>query len=768
MRMNGANFKGVVLLIALLFIFVACTNEKANQQSIEVKNQSEIQIIPQPVSVNFLVEGHAVVNNETKIVCYEKYQNEARYLKRLIESASKFSIGIEVYNLDSIPDIDGNIIILGPQREMFKDNSYGVSIINNVVAITSLSQEGIMYGIQTLRQLFVDEFHSGEKRSEWYLPEVIINDKPHFKHRGLLLDCSRHFFSKTVVKKYIDLLALYKMNVLHWHLTEDQGWRIAIDAYPKLTEIGAWRIEKDSSIYGGFYSKEDIREIVSYAEERHVTIIPEIELPGHSQAAIAAYPYLSCTGKQVDVVNDWGVFKEIYCAGNDSVFVFLEQVLTEVMDLFPSEYIHIGGDEAPKYRWEHCSKCQNRIKQEGLKDEHELQRYFISRIETFLNKNGRKLIGWDEILEGGLSPNATVQSWRGMEGGVEAASQGHQAIMSPTSHAYFDYSIKAIDLKKVYEFDPVPEELGDGNKKFIIGGECNMWTEHVPDEANLDSKVFPRLLAMSEVLWSYPEARDYYGFYDRVQWHYKMLENLNVSYGQETLPAVINSKVSGDSIIISVKGGHPDLELRYSWSANGEEEFQVYHHPVSVKESGVFTVRAFKNNKAYGDPVTETFVYHLGLGKTTTYTNTYSEWYTAGGQNGLVNGKIGSETDFRDGNWQGFWGKDLEVVLDLGEARKISAISANFYQYINSWIFIPEQVMFETSLNGNDFKELKSFDSVTDQKNRKKSKESFKSTHDSLTIRYLRVSAKGIGSVPAWHEAAGSDSWIFIDEIIVE
>ena len=381
------------------------------------------------------------------------------------------------------------------QSETYEQEEYALTISLDTIALHFSTQTGLNHGISSLLQLLL--LNNDEGSYIYKLPLGKIEDSPSFKHRGFLLDCSRHFFEKETILKYIDLLTLYKMNVLHWHLTEDQGWRIAINKYPKLESIASKRTELDGSEYGGIYSKADIREVVAYASKNGIEVIPEIEMPGHSQAAIAAYPHLSCTGKQVAIANDWGVFKEIYCAGNDSVFTFLEDVLTEVVDLFPSKYLHIGGDEAPKSRLEACSKCQNRIEEEGLKDEHELQAYFIKRIQTFLNSKGKEIIGWDEILEGGLTEGAIVQSWRGVEGGIAAAKQGNKVIMSPTSHAYLDYDLKAINLEKIYSFNPIPTDLSSDFHANIIGGECNMWTEHVPDEKTLDYKVFPRILGMA-------------------------------------------------------------------------------------------------------------------------------------------------------------------------------------------------------------------------------------------------------------------------------
>ncbi|MGB0882216.1 MAG: family 20 glycosylhydrolase [Vicingaceae bacterium] len=749
------------LLVVSFWFLVGCDFKK--EATPEIANYN---IIPQPKNLDTL-SGFFQIDIETSI-------NGDEHFHKFLENYTN----LEFYLDNPKP---GKGIFIGYKSDNGGPETYTLEVTKYRIDIKAKTPEGISRGIATLKQLIFLNSDS----SRYFVPCVKIKDAPKFKHRGLLLDCSRHFFEKEVVKKYIDLLAFYKMNVLHWHLTEDQGWRIAIDKYPKLTEIGAWRTELDGSKYGGFYSKADIREIVAYAQERHVTIIPEIELPGHSQAAIAAYPHLSCTGKQVDVANDWGVFKEIYCAGNDSVFIFLEDVLTEVMELFPSEYIHIGGDEAPKFRWEHCSKCQKRIKDNKLKDEHGLQSYFISRIEKFLNKNGRQLIGWDEILEGGLSPNATVQSWRGMEGGITAANSGHDAIMSPTSHAYFDYDLKAIDLEKVYNFDPIPEELAAEKHHFIIGGECNMWTEHVPDEANLDSKVFPRLLAMSEVLWSYPEERNYEAFYNRVQNHYPILKNLGVNYGFENISATITSYINKDGIVrIIPKAGNKDLTLKYQWKYGWYNEqklkeiltqdYKTFENEIKLDQSGKLYVQAYKNDEAYGEPTTQHFENHNAIGKKVLYKSKYNQWYSAGGDSGLVDSKTGS-LDFRDGNWQGFYGNDAEMIVDLGEldlsneSQTISEVSINFYQYNNSWIFFPSKVEFSISRDGNNYVNVPTLANENiSPKERGKHIETFRTGFERQHIKYIKVKAKSIGKVPDWHEAAGSDSWLFMDEIIVK
>ncbi|MBK9592135.1 MAG: beta-N-acetylhexosaminidase [Crocinitomicaceae bacterium] len=433
------------IVIAVFSIgLVSCGGHDA--ENAEYINVDSLYLIPEPVLVEKR-EGFFKINSETVLSYPEDLINEGDYFNKLIDSSSSFQLTKVLKSQSNKSEIELKIVNDFP-AELQHGEAYRLIISPEKLQITALTSTGIMRGIQTVRQLFIPAFHSGEKRQAWYLPCLKIEDKPAFEHRGLMLDVCRHFFEKEVIFEYLDLMAFYKMNILHFHLTEDQGWRIQIDKYPLLNTISSYRKEKDGTIYGGFYTKEDLKEIVAYAKERHIVVIPEIELPGHAQAALAAYPEYSCNGGPIEVVNDWGVFKEIYCAGNDSTFKFLEDVLTEVMEIFPSEYIHIGGDEAPKFRWEHCAKCQQRMKDEGLKDEHELQSYFIQRIEKFLNSKGRKLIGWDEILEGGLSENASVQSWRGMDGGLAAAQQKHYVVMSPTSHCYIDYGLDAIDLKK--------------------------------------------------------------------------------------------------------------------------------------------------------------------------------------------------------------------------------------------------------------------------------------------------------------------------------
>ncbi len=499
-----------------------------------------IHVIPAPAEIR-IQDGFFALSPESRILVdegSEELWSSASFLCDRISDATGLTVSPTMVSADELPDGSVTFTCKGCET-VSGGEGYVLDVGSERVTVMSTHAAGAFYAVQTLRQLFPTGLETGGTpvlELPWTAPAVRINDAPSFNWRGMLLDCCRHFMSKSFVKRYIDLLAYHKMNRFHWHLTEDQGWRIEIDRYPKLTEVGAWRNETDGSTYGGYYTKQDIRDVVEYAASRHVAVVPEVEMPGHSLAALAAYPELSCSEGPFEVATDWGIFDDVLCAGNDDVFTFLEDVLTEIVELFPSEYIHIGGDECPKIRWENCPRCQNRIRQEGLADERELQGYFINRIAQFLARHGRKSVGWDEIIEGGLPDSATVQSWRSMEGAVHAARSGHDAIVSPVSHAYFDFDVAKTSLEQVYSFDPIPAELSGPQRDHILGGECSMWTERATQDT-VDSKVFPRLLAMAESLWSPNECRDFTDFKRRAQFHYARLNALGVDYGPESADA---------------------------------------------------------------------------------------------------------------------------------------------------------------------------------------------------------------------------------------
>lgn len=491
-------------------------------------NATAITVIPRPLRIE-TGEGVFAIHPGTSIVVDSNLEEAGRvgkYLAGVLSAPTGFDIGIaENAGTDCI------ILTTSDADPGLGTEGYELTVNRNSVVVRAHGPAGLFYGVQTIRQLLpaAVEYRKPAENTQWTIPCLRIEDKPRYSWRGLMLDVCRHFMPVESVKRFIDLMAMFKLNTFHWHLTEDQGWRIEIKKYPRLTETGSRRIE-DGKPYGGFYTQDEICDVVQYAEERSITVVPEIELPGHAMAALAAYPEYSCTGGPFSVPATWGVFQDVYCAGNDAAFSFIEDILGEVFDLFPSKFIHIGGDECPKDRWKTCPKCQERIKAEGLTDEHELQSYFIRRIEKFLNSNGRRLIGWDEILEGGLAPNATVMSWRGVDGGIAAARQGHDVVMSPTSHCYFDYPYDSISTEKVYSYEPVPEELTEEEAAHILGAQANIWTECIPDQSRVDYMTFPRALALSEVVWTSAELRDWNCFEQRLAEQIKRLGILGVNY----------------------------------------------------------------------------------------------------------------------------------------------------------------------------------------------------------------------------------------------
>ncbi len=487
--------------------------------------------------------GEFVINSETRILSAEGTERIAALIADMLRAVTGAALAVTPF--DQQASTNNNALVL---TSAGSSHGYTLDITPERMMLTASTERDLFYGMQTLRQLLPPTTAAlGDLR----VPAVHIEDAPRFEWRGLMLDVSRHFFPVSFVKKLIDVMALYKLSVLHWHLTDDQGWRIEIKRYPRLTEVGSVRAgtslpprgsnQIDNVPYGGFYTQEEIRDVVAYAQSRFITVVPEIEMPGHAVAALTSYPELGCVGKDYAVRIAWGIEPDVLCAGKDTTFEFVEQVLSEVVDLFPSEYIHIGGDECPKIRWESCPHCQARIRQEGLKNEHELQSYFVRRVEKILEAKGRRLIGWDEILEGGLAPNASVMSWRGAEGGIEAASAGHHVVMTPNTHCYFDY-YQALDgvgeppgiggyipLSHVFEFDPiagVPEDKAH----FVMGGQGNVWTEYMGSESHVEYMIFPRALALAEALWSAAPRTSYQSFLRRLESHLTRLNTMGVHY----------------------------------------------------------------------------------------------------------------------------------------------------------------------------------------------------------------------------------------------
>ncbi|MEP5338168.1 MAG: beta-N-acetylhexosaminidase [Algibacter sp.] len=535
--------KYLLLSLTLCMLLGSCSNEYATV----VNSEKDYKIIPKPTNTK-IITGRFLVDANTKIIGVLELENEGKYLSKLLSDL------IDGHVIFQNKGNEERNIVIKLDTNIANDEGYKLSVNYNQIVISGKTTTGVFYGIQTLSQLVQFD-------KELTVPATEIEDSPRYVYRGMHLDVARHFFPTEFIKKYIDILAMHKMNTFHWHLTEDQGWRIEIKKYPKLTSIASFRketiighgntwnkkeVKYDGKPYGGFYTQEDIKDIVAYATQRHITVIPEIELPGHSLAAITAYPELGNTGEQYEVGTRWGVFPEIY-APSEQTFKFLEDVLTEVIELFPSKLIHIGGDEAPKLQWENSKLAQEIIKREGLKDEHELQSYFIRRIEKFLNSKGRYIIGWDEILEGGLAPNATVMSWRGTKGGIEAAKQKHNVVMTPGHSCYFDHyqtedkqnEPLAIGgkttVEDVYAYEPTPKELSEEEKKYVLGAQGNVWTEYMKTSEHVEYMILPRLTALSEVTWSKKEDRDWNDFKTRLQHITKMYDANNFNYAKHSL-----------------------------------------------------------------------------------------------------------------------------------------------------------------------------------------------------------------------------------------
>ena len=575
--------------IALLLLATVCVAGEIRAAS--ANDVAGLQLVPQPQSIK--PTGAAIELRRIKCVCVpagnEELQRVARQLATRWDTVARQALRVvEDKEQMTSPAV---ILRINDRASDANAEAYRLEIDSDGITIAAADPCGVFRGTQTLLQVLHSCAASGQ------LPGVQIEDAPRYRWRGMLLDCGRHFMTKEFIKRYIDLLAFHKLNVLHWHLTEDQGWRIEIRKHPKLTEIGAWRGTGDER-YGGFYTQDDVREIVAYAADRYITVVPEIEMPGHSQAALAAYPELSCTGGPFEVSTRWGVHKEVYCAGNEQTFALLEDVLSEVVELFPSEFIHIGGDECPKDRWKACPKCQARIAAEGLEDEHELQSYFIRRIEKFLASKGKRLVGWDEILEGGLPPNATVQSWRGMKGAIAAATTGHDVVSSPTSHCYLDYAQERlpseptwmgfIDLQTCYAFEPTPAELTPEQARHVLGLEGNMWTEHAPQQ-RIDWQVFPRLCALAEVGWSAKASRDWDSFCNRMTQHYRRLDQLGVTYyiPAPTCTAVENTDGDKlDKLKVTLHNPFDHGEIHYTLDGSTPTaESPLYREPLVLTEA---------------------------------------------------------------------------------------------------------------------------------------------------------------------------------------
>lgn len=748
--------------------------------------QQAVNIIPRPVSLELQAGSFSIDARTT--VSYNSVQKD-------MQAAAGFLINcikkISGYQLPANRAGYKAIRLLLTDTEGVGDEGYILTVNGSEINIRANTKAGIVYGIQSLMQTLPQV----RTNAALQVPAMQVKDYPRFKWRGMHLDVSRHFFSPDMIREYIDLMASYKMNTFHWHLCDDQGWRLEIKKYPKLTSVGAWRVERpgknwgdrepgktgEQPAYGGYYTQEQVKEMIAYAQERNVTIVPEIEMPGHSAAAIAAYPQLSCTQHPQMVVTGGQYPKDNqsnFCPGNDTVFVFLQDVLKEVVNLFPSKYIHVGGDEVDKSDWKKCPKCQARIKKEGLKDENELQSYVIRRMEKYLVGLNRKLIGWDEILEGGLAPEATVMSWRGEDGGIQAAKMKHDVVMTPGSPCYFDHyqagpegeplAIGGFNsLRKVYDYEPIPKELGNEEEKYVLGAQGNVWTEFIPTAEHLEYMVLPRMPALAEVLWTPRGMKDWNGFNERLQYHFTGYAQKGLHYcpGNFTVTIKPSSKDGKLSVSLTTEA----LKGNIYYTTDGllpTTQSTRYDGPVMIDHSLTLKAVTEQNGNIMGiKPAEQSFAMHKAIGRNVVYANPVSKYYPADGPNSLTDGVRGTAAVGK--YWHGFHAKDLVATVDLGDEKNIQYLSLGCLQRYRDWIFLPQSVTFEISTDGINYTKISTVMHTVSVNEKSTVLHDFETKFAEQKVRYVRVTAKSIGTCPKGHSGEGQPAWIFADELIV-
>lgn len=751
-----------------------------------ILNAQEVSLIPQPASIK-TSSGSFVIDKNTELT----FNSVDKQLKAAANYFSSYIDHISGLRLPQNVKRQKSIAFKIAKTNEIGDEGYLLNVTPSSITITANTKTGIVYAMQTLFQTLP----AVRTNAILQIPAMQIKDYPRFKWRGMLLDVSRHFFSPDFVKEYIDMMALYKFNTFHWHLTDDQGWRIEIKKYPKLTQIGAWRVDETDKpwtqrppatsdeipTYGGYYTQEQIKDIVNYAALRNITIIPEIEMPGHSAAAIASYPYLSCS-QQLQLPMTGGNFTNIssnYCAGNDSAFAFLENVLDEVISLFPSQYIHIGGDEVDKTSWKKCLKCQARMRKEGLKNEEELQSYFIKRMEKFLISKHRKLIGWDEILEGGLAQEATVMSWRGEQGGIAAAKMNHNVVMTPADPVYFDYyqgdpateplTIGGFNtLRKVYNYEPVPKELNEQQAKLVLGAQGNLWGEYITTPEYVEYMALPRMPALAEVIWSPKETRDWNSFNERLKNHSQAFDQKGLRYSKGNFKVEIKPVVQNGKVFVRLSTEAYKGEVHFTTNgAIPSLQSKKYSGPIPVDTSLTLKAIAVVDGKTMSIiPAQQSFVMHIAVGKNVSYINPVSRYYTAEGITSLTDGIRGTLAHGK--YWHGFEKKDMIATIDLGEEKNIHSVALGCLQKYREWIMMPEWVKFEVSRDGQNFMEIETVPNDVPVNEQSPVTKDFIVDFPQQKARFIRVTAKVLDALPRGHSGEGKRAWLFADEIVVE
>ncbi len=768
-------------LVAMAGILASCSKETTN---------ANYRIIPLPLEITATPGGgEFILDSSTKIIYpegNEMMRRNAGYLADYLKTATGSKYATAPGSDDKAA---GNIQLrLGLEAE--KPEAYSLKVTPEGIVITGASEAGVFYGLQTLRKSL-----PVVPGSVPVLAAVEINDSPRFDYRGVHFDISRHFFTVDEAKSYIDMMALHNMNRLHWHLTDDQGWRMEVKKYPLLTEIGSRRKETvigrnsgqyDGTPYGGFYTQEQIKEVVDYAADRYITVIPEIDLPGHMQAALAAYPHLGCTGGPYEVWTMWGVSDDVLCAGNDSVLTFIDDVLSEVIDLFPSRYIHVGGDECPKIRWEECPKCQARIRELGIRgDSHHskeeyLQSYIINHAEKFLNSHGRQIIGWDEILEGGLAPNATVMSWRGVGGGIEAAAQGHDVIMTPNTYLYFDYyQTKDTDdeplaiggyvpIERVYSFDPVPDRVAPENRSHILGVQANHWSEYFPTFSHLQYMALPRWAALAEIQWTEPDRKDYADFLSRLPQLIKSYDAEGYNYATHVFD--VDADFSTDSASGTVDVAMRTIDgspIHYTLDGSDPTEASpVAANILSIDTDCILKAMAIRPT-ANSRMLSEKISFSRSTAKPTVANQPVNKQYEYNSITTLTDGLKGNG-NYKTGRWIAFYCNDMDVTIDLLRPTEISNVAFTSCVEKGDWIFDTRGVTIQVSDDGTTFRKVFSENYPPMKETDRNGLYEHKYSFSPVTARYVRLTALSEQSIPDWHGGKGSPGFLFVDEVTID
>lgn len=749
---------------------------------------ADFNIIPRPQQVNVSNDAPFTLSAKTVISLGTNSQNmkrNANMLASYIEQATGIRPAVGKSK-------NGTAIVLTIDKTIANAEGYKLDADAKQIRIAGASAAGVFYGIQTLRKSL--PLVNG-KASKVSIPAVHIADAPRFAYRGTHLDVSRHFVTADSVRQFIDMLALHNINRFHWHLTDDQGWRIEIKKYPLLTQIGSKRAQTvighnsgkyDGKPYSGFYTQKQIRDIVKYAADRYITIVPEIDLPGHMQAALAAYPDMGCTGGPYEVWQKWGVSDNVLCAGNDKTLTFIDNVLKEITKLFPSKYIHVGGDECPKTQWQKCPKCQARIKalnleaKDGHSAEERLQSYIITHASNYLKSLGRNTIGWDEILEGGLAEGATVMSWRGESGGIAAAKQHHDVVMTPNSYLYFDY-YQSLDkaneplaiggylpLETVYSYEPMPKELTADEARHIIGVQANIWTEYMPTFKQMQYMALPRLAALSEVQWSQPALKDYTSFTNRLTEFTHMYDRLGYNYAKHLYNVAIH--VDSDNkwreILIHMTTAGK-AEIRYT--LDGTEptvNSTLYTGAIVLQKSAKIRAAAFRDGKR-SSVTSQDISFNKATACPVELLQPTHKNYTYKGGATLTDGLLGDK-GFGTGRWLGFSGNDLEAVIDLKQNTDVSSVSLNTCVDKGSWIFDARNIEVSVSADGKSFTKVASKSLPALEEQTPDNIYTYELTFPQTTTRYVKVTATSEHNIPEWHGGKGKPAFLFVDEISVK